>query len=137
MMRSRSSMYVGVAAGAIAMACSPTDTCGCSFPAPSAELTGVVRTESGTPLAGVALAARGLPTDCSDVPDYPPEPQGTSDTDGSYRVFVFGFAATQTCAEIVAVRTVGETADTLVTRLVVDVDVPQPPPVALDLVFPG
>jgi hypothetical protein len=133
-------LVLAAAACATTLACLPTDVCGCTPLAPTTWIEGSVRTEEGSPIPGVAIFARSLPPDCPDFSDIPINPWGVSDTDGAYRVLIYGtFAGTgpATCAEIVAVRTVGMTADTLTVHEVVDVAVPEPPSVALDLVFPS
>jgi hypothetical protein len=56
---------------------------------------------------------------------------------GTNRVLIYGVGGPETCAEIVAVRTIGMTADTIVVHELVEPAIPEPPPVALDLVFPG
>jgi len=137
MTRSTRSMALGAAACAITLACLPTDSCGCSLPAPSTWIEGTVRTEAGSPIPGVAIAARSLPPDCADISEIPTDPWGVSDTDGAYRVLIFGVGGPETCAEIVAVRTIGMTADTIVVHELVEPAIPEPPPVALDLVLPG
>lgn len=137
MTRSTRSLAVGAAACAITLACLPTDGCGCTPLAPTTWVEGTVRTEGGSPIPGVAIAARSLPPDCADISDLPTDPWGVSDTDGAYRVLIYGAGGPETCAEIVAVRIIGTTADTLVVHELVEPAVFGSPPVALDLVFPS
>ena len=127
----------GTAACAFTLACTPTGTCGCSPLVPTTWVEGTVRTGAGSPIPGVAIAARSLPPDCADISGIPADLWGVSDTDGAYRVLIYGVGGPETCAEIVAVRTIGMTADTIVVHELVEPAIPEPPPVALDLVFPG